>query len=132
MAFREVSVIAVREMLRWWLAGHGLHAVARLAQADRKTVRRYVGAAVAAGLHTAPVPRCGCFVGLHSKSTRGHRRREHDRCRLRGVDRRRQSNDSARRQRMTVLLRGRPGVGHVGRRGPAPRCGGAVLRYAAG
>ena len=50
MAFREVSVIAVREMLRWWLAGHGLHAVARLAQVDRKTVRRYVEAAVAAGL----------------------------------------------------------------------------------
>jgi transposase len=50
MTFREVSVIAVREMLRWWLAGHGLHAVARLAQVDRKTVRRYVEAAVAAGL----------------------------------------------------------------------------------
>ncbi|MGH2668050.1 MAG: IS21 family transposase, partial [bacterium] len=50
MTFREVSVIGVREMLRWWLAGRGLHAVARLSQADRKTVRRYVGAAVAAGL----------------------------------------------------------------------------------
>ena len=50
MTFREVSVIAVREMLRWWLAGNGLRTVARLAQVDRKTLRRYVEAAQAAGL----------------------------------------------------------------------------------
>jgi hypothetical protein len=50
MTFREVSVIAVREMLRWWLAGDGLRTVGRRAQVDRKTVRRYVEAAVAAGL----------------------------------------------------------------------------------
>lgn len=40
MTFREVSVIAVREMLRWWLAGNGLRTVAHLAQVDRKTVCR--------------------------------------------------------------------------------------------
>lgn len=50
MTFREVSVIAVREMLRWWLAGDGLRTVGRRAQVDRKTVRHYVEAAVAAGL----------------------------------------------------------------------------------
>lgn len=50
MTFREVSVIAVREMLRWWLSGDGLRTVARRAQVDRKTVRRYVEAAGAAGL----------------------------------------------------------------------------------
>lgn len=49
MAFREVSVIETREMLRAWLAGKGLRKVAEQAGVDRKTARRYVDAAVAAG-----------------------------------------------------------------------------------
>lgn len=48
--FREVSVVEIREVLRGWLAGHGLRVVARQAGVDRKTARRYVEAAVAAGL----------------------------------------------------------------------------------
>jgi hypothetical protein len=48
--FREVSVIEVREALRAWLAGAGYRRVARQAGMDRKTARRYVNAAVAAGL----------------------------------------------------------------------------------
>jgi hypothetical protein len=48
--FREVSVIEVREALRAWLAGAGYRRVARQAGVDRKTARRYVNAAVAAGL----------------------------------------------------------------------------------
>jgi response regulator of citrate/malate metabolism len=50
MVFREVSVIEIREVLRSWLAGAGLRTVAAQAGADRKTARRYVEAAVAAGL----------------------------------------------------------------------------------
>lgn len=50
MAFREVSVVMVREILRLWLAGHGYRAIARLAMVDRESARRYVQAAVAAGL----------------------------------------------------------------------------------
>ena len=50
MVFREVSVIEVREVLRAWLAGKSERAVAAQAGVDRKTSRRYVGAAVAAGL----------------------------------------------------------------------------------
>lgn len=50
MAFREVPVIQVREILRAWLAGKGLRKVAEQAGCDRKTVRRYVEAAEAAGL----------------------------------------------------------------------------------
>jgi transposase len=50
MTFREVSVVSLREILRLWLAGHRRRAIARHAQVDRKTVRRYVDAAVAAGL----------------------------------------------------------------------------------
>jgi hypothetical protein len=50
MVFREVSVIEVREALRAWLAGKSERAVAAQAGVDRKTSKRYVTAAVAAGL----------------------------------------------------------------------------------
>jgi hypothetical protein len=49
MAFREVAVTEIREVLRAWLAGAGLRRVAEQAGVDRKTARRYVEAAVAAG-----------------------------------------------------------------------------------
>src|SRR5215470_10269899 len=50
MAFREVAVTEIREVLRAWLAGAGLRRVAARAGVDRKTARRYVQAAVDAGL----------------------------------------------------------------------------------
>jgi hypothetical protein len=50
MAYREVDVIEVREILRAWMAGKGQRGVAEQAGVDRKTVRRYVDAAVAAGV----------------------------------------------------------------------------------
>jgi transposase len=50
MSFREVRMFEVREVLRLWLAGKGLRSVERLAGMDRKTVRRYVDAAVDTGL----------------------------------------------------------------------------------
>ena len=50
MVYREVSVIEVREALRAWLAGKSERVVARQAGVDRKTGKRYVTAAVAAGL----------------------------------------------------------------------------------
>jgi transposase len=51
MAFREVPVYEIREVLRLRLGGEGYRSVARLTGVDRKTVRRYVEAAVAAGLN---------------------------------------------------------------------------------
>jgi hypothetical protein len=42
MAFREVRVFEVREVLRLWLAGEGMRATERLVGVDRKTVRRHV------------------------------------------------------------------------------------------
>ena len=39
--FREVPMVEVREVLRLWLRGHSIGAIAPLAQVDRKTVRRY-------------------------------------------------------------------------------------------
>jgi transposase len=50
MAFREVRVYEVREVLRLWLRGEGIRGVARLAGVDRKTVRRYLAAAGELGL----------------------------------------------------------------------------------
>jgi len=49
VAFREVRVNEVREVLRCWLAGGGLRRAAERAGVDRKTARRYVEAAVVAG-----------------------------------------------------------------------------------
>ena len=48
--FREVRVFEVREVLRLWLAKEGYRSIERLSQVERKTVRRYVEAAVALGL----------------------------------------------------------------------------------
>jgi hypothetical protein len=50
MAFREVSVVQVREALRRWLRGDGERPVARGVGVDRKTARRYIMAAVELGI----------------------------------------------------------------------------------
>ncbi len=50
MAFREVLVTQVREVLRAWLAGSGKRPAARRAGVDVKTAARYIAAARAAGL----------------------------------------------------------------------------------
>ena len=50
MAFREVSVFEVRELLRLWLQGKSLRSIGRLAGVHRQTVAAYVEAAQIAGL----------------------------------------------------------------------------------
>jgi hypothetical protein len=50
MGYREVSVVQVKEILRLWVRGHRVRAIARRSQTDRKTVGRYIEAARAAGL----------------------------------------------------------------------------------
>lgn len=50
MAFRELSVVEVREILRRWQRGGGIRTIAAYVGADRKTVRRYVEAAQRRGL----------------------------------------------------------------------------------
>ena len=50
MTFREVSVVQVREIIRQWLAGSGERPIARAAGVSRNTARRYIAAAVAAGV----------------------------------------------------------------------------------
>ena len=53
MAFREVAVSEVREVLRLAVLGRGLREIARLTGIDRKTVRRYLEAARDAGFDPA-------------------------------------------------------------------------------
>lgn len=48
--FREVRVYEIREVLRLWVRGEGLRSIERLVGMDRKTIRRYVTAAVEAGV----------------------------------------------------------------------------------
>ncbi len=49
MAFREVSVVQVKEALRRWLRGEGERPIAHGVGIDRKTVRRYIAAAMELG-----------------------------------------------------------------------------------
>jgi transposase len=53
MAFRELFVVEIREILRRWQRGDGFRTVAVDVGTDRKTVRRYVDAAVRRGLSQA-------------------------------------------------------------------------------
>ena len=54
MAYREVTMIEVREILRLWLGGVAKQRIARTLGVDRKTVRRYTELAAEHGL----VPGC--------------------------------------------------------------------------
>jgi hypothetical protein len=75
MAFREVRVFEVREVLRLWLQGEGIRATERLVGVDRKTVRRYVAAAVELGLvrDGGEEQLSDEFIGSVVKAVRPHR-----------------------------------------------------------
>lgn len=53
MAFREVSVVQIKETLRLWLRGAGERTIAEGVGIDRKTVRRYLQGAKDLGLDRA-------------------------------------------------------------------------------
>ena len=76
MAFREVRVFEVREVLRLWLRGEGIRSMERLAGVDRKTVRRYVAAALELGLirDGGEDQLSDEFVGSVVEAVRPHRR----------------------------------------------------------
>src|SRR5947209_3145654 len=75
MAYREVPVFEVREVLRLWLAGEGLRAIERLVGLDCKTVRRYVAAAEELGLdrEAGEAQLSDVFVGQVVEAVRPHR-----------------------------------------------------------
>ena len=73
MAYRELGMIELREVVRRWLAGDGFRAIGRATRIDRKTVARYVWAAVAVGLRrSGPRPRTSKSppCGTSSRGTR--------------------------------------------------------------
>lgn len=56
MAYREVGMIEVREILRRWLAGDGLRAIARAMGVDRKTIAEYIRVAMETGVQRGGPP----------------------------------------------------------------------------
>ena len=56
MAYREVGMVQVREIVRRWLAGDGLRSIARALGVDRKTIAEYVRLAHAAGIARGGAP----------------------------------------------------------------------------
>ncbi len=56
MAFREVTMLEVKEVVLRWQKGEGVAPNARHSGVDRKTVRKYVAAARAAGVVQGPEP----------------------------------------------------------------------------
>jgi transposase len=68
-------VFEVREVLRLWLVGEGIRATERLVGFDRKTVRRYVDAAVGLGLvrDGGEAQLSDVFIGLVVEAVRPHR-----------------------------------------------------------
>jgi hypothetical protein len=53
MAFREIPMYEVKEVLRLWLAGYGYRTMEPMVRPDRKTIRRIVETAVEEGLDRA-------------------------------------------------------------------------------
>jgi len=53
MAYHEVTMIEVKEILRRWLSGHSKRPMARSVGLDRNTVRRYIQVAEQCGLLVA-------------------------------------------------------------------------------
>ncbi|MCL6554090.1 MAG: IS21 family transposase [Firmicutes bacterium] len=56
MAYRELGMVELREIVRRWLDGEGIRAIARATGMDRKTIAEYLRAAVAAGVQRGGSP----------------------------------------------------------------------------
>src|SRR5258706_15884551 len=56
MAYREVTMVEIKEVLRLWRAGIKKKRIASQLTLDVKTVRRYITAAEACGLVPGPQP----------------------------------------------------------------------------
>jgi transposase len=76
MAYREVTVLEIKEVVRLWLAAIAKKQIAKQLSVDPKTVRKYVRAAEAVGLRPAPdaVITDEAFAAIATKLTsRGER-----------------------------------------------------------
>ena len=71
MAYRELSVIELREVWRRYSAGEGVRAIARGTGIDRKTITKYVAAAVALGLRRGAPPPTEDQLAAFGREVRG-------------------------------------------------------------
>lgn len=63
MAFRELPMVEIKDLLRRLQAGHSLRAIARQTGVDRKTIRRYVDALTASQIDLASIDIDDSLVG---------------------------------------------------------------------
>lgn len=90
MAHRELTVIEVEEILRRYVLGESLKAIARATGIDRKTVRRWVRAAARLGLHpggSPATPEQVAAVSQTRRPLRGHEPTERDKALIERSDR---------------------------------------------
>ena len=71
MAYRELGVIELREVWRRYSAGDEVRAIARGTGVDRKTIAKYVAAAVAAGLSRGAPPPSEAQLAAFVRGLRG-------------------------------------------------------------
>ena len=71
MAYRELGVIELREVWRRYSVGEGVRAIARGTGVDRKTIAKYVAAAVAVGLHRGAPPPTEDQLAAFGRGLRG-------------------------------------------------------------
>jgi transposase len=71
MAYRELGVIELREVWRRYSAGDGVRAIARGTGVDRKTLAKYVAAAIAVGLSRGAPPPTDAQLAEFARGLRG-------------------------------------------------------------
>jgi hypothetical protein len=71
MAYRELGVIELREVWRRYSAGDGVRAIARGTGVDRKTIAKYVAAAVAVGQSRGAPPPTDAQLAAFVQGLRG-------------------------------------------------------------
>jgi len=71
MAYRELGVIELREVWRRYSAGDGVRAIAQGTGVDRKTIAKYVAAAVAVGLSRGAPPPTDAQLAEFVRGLRG-------------------------------------------------------------
>jgi transposase len=71
MAYRELGVIELQEVWRRYSAGDGVRAIARGTGVDRKTIAKYVAAAVAVGLSRGAPPPTDAQLADFARGLRG-------------------------------------------------------------
>jgi transposase len=68
MAYREVGTMDIDQVIRRWLAGQKIRAIARLTGLDRNTIRRIVRSAEKVGVrHEAPWPDAGKLQAIRQR-----------------------------------------------------------------